>query len=185
MTRARTLVVACALALAPGLAGCLQIERVTLDIDLVHRTATLRFFNIGGTTPDADATALDAALVPDERTSLASELAAFGLRWVELRGNPRVVERTTNGKTTIYGDVTVGWSHPYEVGLSSVDADHPYRFCLASTALAIAATDAVARDGHGCAIWDARATTLHVELAQTSRRVGPQPFVRAWRAMHR
>jgi hypothetical protein len=178
----KAIVAACALVVLPG---CLEIERVVIDLDLVHHTATLRFFNIGASDPRL-AASLDAALVPEADDAVrGGQFAAFGIEWVTLAQAPRIIERTTAGKTTLYGAVDLAWKHLYEVGLSSANGPHPLRYCLGSTgALSIAASNAIARDGHGCVLWDASATSLHIEVVQTAPRHDPQPFVRAWRAMH-
>ncbi|MCX5745985.1 MAG: hypothetical protein NT062_26195 [Proteobacteria bacterium] len=171
MTRRASLAMALSLGLLPLASGCLRFQRLIIEIDVVAHQAAYHFVDVATEDePDDDAARLIAYAHADDVREVTDVVDAF---WTTTVG-----KRVTATSERIDADLALTFRHLYEIGISSVDAAHPYRFCVPALLdrIPIASTNADARDRRGCVVWSASARLLRIELATTT---APDPVLRA------
>lgn len=154
------------LSLALLTTGCLRFGRLVIELDLVAKRGTLTFYDLA-----SDATIDDRATIRDGK-DLPEILAFLGMPHVTDIGHA-TRHATDDQAPGTDGIVTFAFARFYEVGVSSLDATYPYRYCHPTLFQPpITRTNADARDRRGCLLWKAGATKLVIEMTAT-RAVSP------------
>jgi hypothetical protein len=179
----RRLAMACIGAVSLSLAGCLEVERWVLRIDLGSKRGELRFGNVTSDGIDQSGKKSRAEVEDEDfRTLVDKFLRGDGLdheypRWrIEAR---ELVEESGQ----LVGVVRFSFEEPGGMGIDAYDAARPYRYCPRRGRW-ITATNASWRDAQGCVIWPRSARQLEIEETASPAPAGASLLgrYRAWKA---
>jgi hypothetical protein len=156
--------------------GCLEIERVSLEIDIRAKRMRLAFANITSdlAPKDAaeDARALREMITSDDKIAWVTE--SLELRYVKVEAR-KVIDTGSR----LDGEMSASFERLGEAGISGYDAKRPYRYCPPG-GMSVVAANASFRDSRGCVVWEDTAQVLRIDLAPHSRPKGTS-ILGAWR----
>jgi hypothetical protein len=179
----RRLAFACLAAVSLGLAGCLEVERWVLRIDLGSKRGELRFVNLGSDGSDGSGKKSRAEVeAEDFQTLIDKFLRGDGLDHEYPRWRIEARELVEEGGQLV-GIVRFAFDDPAGLGIDAYDSERPYRYCPRRGKW-ITASNATWRDASGCVIWPKNARALEIEETASPAPMGASLLgrYRAWKA---
>lgn len=129
------------------LAGCVEVDRVDIVVDVRERTIVLTYRDVRG--DDGDLKTLVTTLFEDGTFTSPMPRATLVSQELVPRGAGLDV------------DVKMTFERPSDASLHAWDARFPYRFCPPAD-LVVTETNATAKDDQGCVLWRKGTRTLRV-----------------------